>query len=154
MEMRFEPMRAGDLVACAEVFVEAFNGAPWNESWTLDSAREFLGKLMAEPEFWGLCLRGEQGIIGFLCGRITVKGGEKSFFCVELCISPDFQGQKYGSQLFEAARQLLLDEGVSSIGIGTDKNTPAEKFYLRHGLKETRATETDVYMEWRKENAS
>ena len=148
MELELDEMTSGDVAACATVFVASFTQPPWNEDWNQQQAEEVIQSMVAEPTFWGLVGHIESEMVGFLCGRVNDDGDQQSFFCVELCVQPTYQGHGIGSALLEAARHELLKRNVSSIEIGTDRNTPAEAFYRKHGFTETAATKTEIYMKW------
>jgi len=146
IEMR--EMKANEQAIYADIFAQSFNQEPWNENWTQEKAEGLLGKLMNQPAFWGICATENEQILGFLCGRAIQTDKEKSFFCVELCVAPKYQGKKIGSRLLENARKQLIVHGVSSMEIGTDKNTLAEKFYQKHGFMVTKSEKRAIYMKW------
>jgi len=148
MELELDEMTGDNVAACAPVFMAAFTRPPWNEDWNLQEAEEVIRGMVSEPTFWGIVVYLESELVGFLCGRVNDDGAEQSFFCVELCVHPNYQGHGIGSALLEAAQYELLKRHVTSMEIGTDKNTPAEAFYRKHGFAETASTKTEIYMKW------
>jgi ribosomal protein S18 acetylase RimI-like enzyme len=93
----------------AEVFVRCFNGEPWYEDWTIDSAMEFLSLLLA-GEFL-LCQVGKLGYgIGIPLSQYKDRESfetlgvdvDSSFYIAELATDPSGQGRRIGHQYTSA----------------------------------------------------
>lgn len=52
-----------------------------------------------------------------------------------LFVRPEFHKKGVGSNLLILITKWFFDQGVRVITLTTDKNSPAEKFYINHGWK-------------------
>ena len=93
-----EPLTQHYLEECAHLLVLAFNREPWNESWTLETAREELRWTMSVPGYKGFVSKGE-GISGFATGYCEQDGNRRVFYLRVLCVKPNLQGKGVGSRL-------------------------------------------------------
>ena len=53
----------------AALFVVVFNGGPWFDAWTEDSARKRLEDLLGTPGSGGVVLFDEERLLGFALGH-------------------------------------------------------------------------------------
>ena len=69
------------------------------------------------------------------------------FFLKTFCVRPDFQRTGVGSRLLAHLKDYLGEAGVNTIYLGTNKGTPAEAFYRKHGYE---VSDTAIVMvhEW------
>ena len=128
----------GELVPrCADLFIAVFNGPPWNESWTAGSAYERLAEITGTPGFAGVALTAGNDVTGVALGQ-TERWHTGRIFCLrEMFVRPGLQHQGRGSRLLAA----LYDRVPDAAGhyLLTDRGTPAQAFYEKHGYTEARA---------------
>lgn len=131
---------------CVRLLVSAFNAEPWNERWTLGMAREEILWTLGVPGFLGfVCGAGEP--VGFAAGYREYADDGETFYLRVICVRPDSQGKGVGGRLLRRLEETLTGMGVRSIYLLTDRGTPAEAFYVKHGYE---VSPRDVVMvhEW------
>lgn len=145
-EERIEAFTGEHLEGCAGVLVSAFNAEPWNERWTLETARKELRWTLDAPGFLGFVVLGEE-VRGFAAGYREQDADSIIFYLRTLCVGPTFQRQGTGGRLMRRLKETLTGMGIRSIYLLTDRGTPAETFYEKNGY---RASSKDVLMfhEW------
>jgi len=128
--------------ACRELFIEVFNGEPWHDNWTDESAGACLREIVGHQRFFGFTLWEEDTLMGAaLChGKTWCKGSE--VIVDELFISPDCRHRGYGTALMEAVEGYARENGLTSIALLTDREYPAFGFYKGQGYRESK------YMVW------
>jgi aminoglycoside 6'-N-acetyltransferase I len=144
--MEIEALTEDDLDGCARPLVSAFNEEPWNEKWTTQTARKEILWTLNVPGFLGF-VSGEGEPVGFAAGyRENADDGE-TFHLRTICVSPTVRGQGVGGELLRRLKETLTGTGVRSIYLLTDRGTPAEAFYAKHGYE---ASPKDIAMvhEW------
>ncbi len=146
MAERIEPLTESHLNECAHLIVSAFNAEPWNENWTLDTARKTLDQTLEGPGFVGFVSVADE-VTGFATGCPEQEDTQEVFYLETLCVKPDMQGRGVGSRLLEHLKGHLDKSGISTIYLITHKGTPAESFYKKNGY---RVSEKDIVMiyEW------
>ena len=128
----------GELVPrCADLFIAVFNGPPWNESWTAGSASERLAEITGTPGFAGVALAAGNDVTGVALGQAERWHTGRVFCLREMFVLPGLQHQGRGSRLLAA----LYDRVPDAAGhyLLTDRGTPAQAFYEKHGYTEARA---------------
>ena len=108
-----EPLTEEHLEECAHLLVSAFNSEPWNESWTLETAKEELRWTLDVPGYEGFVSRGER-ISGFATGYREQDDGRRVFYLRLLCVEPKIQGQGVGRRLVRHLEETLTWPGFTS----------------------------------------
>ena len=67
MAERIEEFGEDYLDECAYLLVASFNAEPWNDEWTLDTAKKELTWTMGVPGFVGLVSL-DEGVVAFATG--------------------------------------------------------------------------------------
>ncbi|HEX2729130.1 MAG TPA: GNAT family N-acetyltransferase [Rubrobacteraceae bacterium] len=116
------------------MLVSAFNAEPWNERWTLDTARKDMRWTLDAPGALGFVYL-EDGIRGFAAGYREQDADRIIFYLSVLCVSPAYQRKGIGSRLMRHLKETLTEMGIRSIYLLTDRGTPAETFYEKNGYK-------------------
>lgn len=139
-------MTAEHLDGCARLLVSAFNGEPWNEKWTLETARKDILQTLGVPDYLGFVYL-EDGVKGMAAGHREQDAENVVFYLGVLCVSPAAQRKGVGGELIRRLEEMLTDMGIRSIYLLTDRGTPAEAFYKKIGYK---VSEQDILMahEW------
>jgi aminoglycoside 6'-N-acetyltransferase I len=129
---RIEPFERDHLDGCAKLIVATFNAEPWNDNWTIDSAKKEIKWTMEVPGFVGLVTLGE-GVVAFATGYRQPDDVREVFYLKTFCVRPDAQGTGVGSRLIGYLKEHLGESGVKTIYLITHKGTPAEDFYKKNG---------------------
>ena len=125
----------GDLQKCCELFIDVFNGSPWNDAWINETAYTYLQELTDNKRFFGYTLWDNGLMIGatFCHMKNHYKGDE--IFIDEMFISPDFQRKGYGMKLMNEIETFAKANSCISITCLTGKGKPAFEFYEKFGCK-------------------
>ena len=134
MSERIETFTIDHLDDCAHLFMTAFNAEPWNDSYTLDTAKKQLAWHLEVPGCVGLVFVND-GIVAFAVGYREPTDVGDVFHLSIFCVRPDAQRTGVGSRLLKRLEELLGKSAVNTIYLGTNKGTPAEAFYKKHGYK-------------------
>jgi aminoglycoside 6'-N-acetyltransferase I len=146
MAERIEEFKEDHLDECARLVLAAFNAEPWNDEWTLETAKEELSWTMRVPGFAGLVSL-DGGIVALATGYREPDDRREIFFLKTFCVRPDAQGTGVGSRLLGRLKEHLGESGVNTIYLSTHRGTPAEDFYRRNGYT---VNPEDIFMtlEW------
>ena len=126
-----EGFRRDHLEECANLLVATFNAEPWNDEWTLDTAKRELTWTMGVPGFVGLVSL-DEGVVAFATGYREPDDRREVFYLKTFCVKPDAQGTGVGSRLLGHLREHLDKSGVNTIHLITHRGTPAEAFYRKN----------------------
>jgi aminoglycoside 6'-N-acetyltransferase I len=132
MSERIEPIKEDHIGECAQLLVSTFNAEPWNDNWTLDTAKEELSWTMGVPGFVGLVSLTDE-VMAFATGYREPDDEREIFYLKTFCVRPDVQGTGVGSRLLGHLKEHLGKNGVNTIYLITHKGTPAEGFYKKNG---------------------
>ncbi|BCM93257.1 hypothetical protein IAD21_05146 [Abditibacteriota bacterium] len=132
--MEFYPIEAANLMDCAELFVNVFNGPPWNESWQQDAVMRRLEECYRTPHFYGLLAKVEGRAVGFALGYGEQWDQSQHFYLKEMCVAADLQRSGVGTALMEALEQNLKGRGVEKIYLYTARDTSSQNFYEKQGF--------------------
>jgi ribosomal protein S18 acetylase RimI-like enzyme len=143
---RIEAFKRDQLDGCAKLLVATFNAEPWNDSWSLDTARKELTWAMGVPGFVGFVAL-DEGVVAFATGYRQPYDVQEVFYLKTFCVWPDAQGTGVGSRLIGHLKEHLGESGLKTIYLITHKGTPAEDFYKKNGY---RVNSEDIFMtqEW------
>lgn len=100
-DQEFRPVRDADLAACVEVFLEVFNGPPWNENWAPEAARRRLEDCFRTPGFQGWVTETDGVLSALALGYREPYNRECHFFLKEMCVRPAWQRRGVGRGLME-----------------------------------------------------
>ncbi len=132
---------ASDVVACVELFIDVFNGPPWNDAWTVKGAMAYIWDICRAPGFDGLvALDEERGVIGLLLGRRRRWWNGDEFVIEELCVRPSAQRHGLGASLISRLRGRLVEIGCVRMVVATSTSRGPLRFFERHGFRETAGT--------------
>jgi aminoglycoside 6'-N-acetyltransferase I len=134
MAEHIEAIKLEHLDECADLLVATFNAKPWNDQWTLDTAKQELTWTMGVPGFVGLVSL-DEGVVAFATGYREPDDVREVFYLKTFCVKPDAQGTGVGSRLIRSLKQQLGKSGVNTIYLITRKETPAEEFYKKNGYR-------------------
>ena len=132
MSERIETFKVGHLDDCAHLFMTAFNAEPWNDSYTLDTARKQLAWTLEVPGCVGFVSIND-GVVAFALGYREPTDVGDVFHLSIFCVRPDVHRTGVGTKLLRHLEDRLRQIGVNTVYLGTHKGTPAEAFYRKHG---------------------
>jgi aminoglycoside 6'-N-acetyltransferase I len=132
VDERIESFREEHIDEGASLLVATFNAEPWNDNWTLDTAKKEITWTTRVPGFLGLVSLGE-GVMAFATGYREPDDRRDVFYLKTFCVRPDAQGTGVGSRLLGHLKERLGGCGVNTIYLITHKGTPAEAFYRKNG---------------------
>lgn len=124
------------LTSCVDVYIEVFNGAPWNDQWTATTAYQRLADAFHAPGFIGLIALIDEHIAGGLVGNLEHFYTGPYFNLKEMFVKPSLQRQGIGQQLFTALYQQLEERQIASITLFTSNDFFPYAFYQKHGFHE------------------
>jgi aminoglycoside 6'-N-acetyltransferase I len=135
MAEHIEPLREEHLDECAHLYVSTFNAEPWNQRWTLETARKKLAWTLGVQGFLGWVLSLDDGIVAFAAGYRQQEDKGEVFYLAILCVGLEAQGTGLGSRLTGYLEEELGKGGVKKVYLITLRDTPAQAFYGKHGYK-------------------
>ncbi|WP_459479261.1 GNAT family N-acetyltransferase [Clostridium saccharoperbutylacetonicum] len=125
-----------DILKCSELFVEAFNNEPWNDKWTLETAKKRLNDIYMTPNFVGILYAEDGNVKGAIFGNCEQYYNGIHYNLKELFISNELQGKGIGSELVNALEERLIELDVTKIILVTSKGNGTSKFYLNNNFYE------------------
>ena len=140
VELDFSALTQADLGACADVFVEAFGGAPWNERWTWEQARRRLAEALGTPAALGVTVRRRGQAVGFALGFGEQGYDGRVFYLKEMAVWPAGQRRGTGRVLLQQLGERVRQRGYRQLYLLTRRGTPALDFYLGEGFRESART--------------
>lgn len=126
------PLVKADIAACAKVFVNTYNSAPWNYHWALEQAEQYLDEYASSAQFVGFVLHHNDEIAGAVLAHTKTWWTNSQLFIDELFISPDKQKMGCGKKLLLHTEQYAIDNSLETITLMTNKFMPAMEFYEKN----------------------
>jgi GNAT superfamily N-acetyltransferase len=123
-----------DLRKCRELFIQVFNGEPWNDNWTNETANTYLQELTGHNRFLGYTLWDGNQLIGAVFAHMKHFKYDE-IFIDELFISPVCQRKGYGIILMDAVETYAKENAIVSVTLLTGVGIPAFGFYGKLGYK-------------------
>jgi len=87
---------------------------------------------LSHPASFAYIYQGE--VIGF---ALVLSGSETSYHVSCMCIAPEFQGQGLGKAMLNRIKNLALENGCTSITLGTEPEMKAYRLYKENGFEVT-----------------
>lgn len=124
-----------DVDRCTEIFKKVFSADPWYDEWeSLKHVRNYLDELIENPVFEGYVAFEGSDIIAVCLGHRRSWWIGKEFFVDEFYVENERQGNGIGTKLMDFVTKSLAREGYTRLTLLTNKEIPAEKFYLKNGF--------------------
>jgi aminoglycoside 6'-N-acetyltransferase I len=124
-----------DMDKCAELFRKVFRADPWYDEWvSFDQARDYLDELVENPVFEGFVVSIGSDVAAVCLGHKRSWWMGKEFFVDEFFVENERQGNGIGTSLLDYVTNSLADEGYTRLTLLTNKEIPAEDFYLKNGF--------------------
>ncbi len=125
-----------DIDECAELYKKVFNKSPWFDNWiSTNQVRNYIEELVKNPVFEGFIAYENSNIITAVCfGHKKSWWIGKEFIIDEFYVNKDSQGNGLGSLLLKSIAKYLAEEDYKRLKLTTNKEIPAEKFYIKNGF--------------------
>ena len=124
-----------DTDKCAELFKEVFSSYPWYDDWTsFDQAKNYLMELIQNPVFEGFVAYEGQNIVAVCLGHKRSWWMGKEFFIDEFYVRNESQGNGIGTKMMDYVKEILIEENYMRLTLLTNKEIPAEEFYIKNGF--------------------
>lgn len=133
--LQYYEITQNDINELAEIFVETFNSDPWNESWTIETAKKRLHQMINVEDFRGILARKNNILCGMILGSKEQYYDGITFNIKEFCVKNNMRGYGIGSSIFKEFENRLKTEGVTEIILYTLRGDKTELFYKKQGLK-------------------
>lgn len=121
-----------------DLFVDTFNAPPWNDKWSVETARMRLRDIMRMPNFCGAVEYRDSRIAGLIMGHGEYSYDGLHFQILEFCVANDMKGQGIGGELMKDFIAFLDRKGVASIYLLTMRGAATEDFYSAQGFDTVR----------------
>lgn len=119
----------------AVLFRDVFNGDPWYDQWTEDTARQRLSQFMKTGQFLGFYAEEDGKLLGLICGQREIYYDGPRFCIQEFCVDSRRQGTGCGKQLLEHLSNRLKVEGIHYLYLMTQRGERTQGYYLRRGFE-------------------
>ena len=125
-----------DIPACAKVYISAYTEEPWREEYKTEEAEEYISSFLgSKTKFCFAAVYGGEIIGVALCMLVPAIGAP--FFRIEdFCVSAEKQGGGFGSEFMCLIEKEAKKLGCDCIMLGTQRDFPSHKFYLKNGFSE------------------
>lgn len=133
--MTIVEMKISSLNEYAELFMSVFNGEPWKNHWTIESATLRIKNMIETNTFFGRALYEKNMLIGMVWGQKEVNYNGLHFHLQEFCIKGELQQKGYGTFLLDAFYEILKEYGIKNIYLLTLKGERTEGFYKNKGFQ-------------------
>lgn len=125
-----------DVKECAKVYVEAYQGEPWNEMYEISEAETYIGNYLNSDTKRCFALVEDDEIKGVALGFIVPSIVGDYLRIEDFCVDAHVQRKGYGSSFLTLLQQEAIKLGCDSILLGTQKDYPSYHFYLKNGFQE------------------
>ena len=125
-----------NISGCAEVYVSAYGAEPWNEKYDSAAVEKYISDYLGSKTKFCFAAAQNERIIGVaLC--IVVPSIDAPFLRIEdFCISAKEQGRGLGTEFMKLIAEEAKMLGCDSIMLGTQRDFPSHKFYLKNSFSE------------------
>lgn len=124
-----------DMDKCAKLFKKVFSAYPWYDNWICeDQAKNYLIELIENPVFEGFIAYNGPDIAAVCFGHRRSWWMGKEFFIDEFYVANEKQGNGIGTMLLNHVKDSLIEEDYSRLILLTNKEIPAEEFYVKNGF--------------------
>lgn len=133
--MELKEMNVKNLERYAVLFRDVFNGAPWYDQWTVDTARQRLSQFMETGQFLGFYAEEKEEVLGLICGQREIYYDGPRFCIQEFCVDSRRQGNGCGKRLLEHLSDRLKEEGIHYLYLMTQRGERTQGYYLHRGFE-------------------
>jgi len=131
MTRKFEE---SDLEPCARILMSVYNNETWQNCWSFEKAKEYLKEITDFKKFIGFTLLVDDEVKGAILGREKTWWNKNEIFVEELFVSPEQQGNGYGTALLNTVEDYIKEKGLAGLTLITNRYTQAPGFYRKNGF--------------------
>lgn len=125
-----------DISSCAEVYISAYGAEPWNEKYDKQSVEKYISDYLGSKTKQCFAARENGKIIGIALGIIVPSINIPFLRIEDFCISAEEQGKGFGTEFIKLVFEKSKELGCDSVLLGTLRDFPSRKFYLKIGFSE------------------
>lgn len=103
----------------ALALVNTYLQDPWNEKWTINSARRRIEIFISNPNAFSYIIENNQNIVGYIFGHKDIMSDGDVALIDELFILPEFQTNGYAKRALELLCQIFKEENINKIELYT-----------------------------------
>lgn len=129
-------MENEDIDSCVKIYKKAYAAEPWCEQHTSQEIKDYLLRFISSDQMDGYMLCDGEKIIGIALGIRIASIGSDYMRIEDFCVDIAHQGQGIGSLFIKKIGELIKNKGMDSILLGTVKDYPSHKFYVKNGFQE------------------
>ncbi|MGF7118698.1 GNAT family N-acetyltransferase [Methanobacterium oryzae] len=134
-ELELRTFNIGDIDKCAKLFKEVFSDYPWYDNWiSFNQVRNYLIELIENPVFEGFLAYDDKEIVAVCLGHKRSWWMGKEFCIDEFYVANKMQGNGIGTKLMDYVKDSLIKEDYTRLVLLTNKEIPAEEFYIKNGF--------------------
>lgn len=133
--MEFKVMTRENLDQVVDLYVGAFNGAPWHDKWTVETAKKRLGQMIGCEDSLGLIAYEHNKVVGMALGNKEYYYDAVHFHFKELCVDTTIKGKGIGSQLVDEMVRRVKADGVTEMLLWTLRCNEMLGFYQKQHFK-------------------
>lgn len=117
-----------------QLYRAVFNEPPWDDEWTVETARTRLVEIMETPGYRGYSAFLVEELVGLVLGNLEQWYTGQHFYLKEMCVRPSCQRRGIGTTMLEDLTEELRSEGVERVYLLTRQASPAREFYESNGF--------------------
>lgn len=121
---------------CAEIYINAYGKAPWYDKYRVADVENYIKEFLDSDVKYACAFASGEDIIGVAMGLIVPCVGSRYFRLEDICIDPEYQRMGYGREFIGLIACSLRMKGCDSMLLGTQREYPSHKFYLKNGFRE------------------
>ena len=125
-----------DIIACAKVYISAYNAEPWNEKYDILDVERYISNYLNSKTKCCFAVVDNEAIKGVALGLIVPSISGSYFRLEDFCIDASEHRNGYGSIFMELLIKEVTKYGCDSLILGTQKGYRSHKFYLKNGFQE------------------
>lgn len=134
MSMHYKEIENNNLEEMALLYVETFNAEPWNDKWTIDTAKKRLHQMINTEDFYGLCAYREDILCGVILGNMEQFYNGIMFNIKEFWVKNGMRGEGVGTKIFKEFESRLKGKDVNEIILFTSRGDYTEHFYHKQNM--------------------
>ncbi|WP_160919078.1 GNAT family N-acetyltransferase [Pseudalkalibacillus hwajinpoensis] len=132
MNTELKRLNSTNIEESTKLYMDVFNGEPWNDGWKLEDARERLVDIFKNPKFIGIGIYyDKEKLIGFLLGYTEKWLSSNHYYLNEMCVKTDLQSKGVGSKLLIELENTCEEKNINRIYLLTARAGQAEAFYKK-----------------------
>ncbi|MDP4146052.1 MAG: GNAT family N-acetyltransferase [Bacillota bacterium] len=124
------------VLECSGLYVDVFNGEPWNDKWILETAYRRLHDFFMTPNFEGVLYMAGDKVKGAILGNYEHYDNMILYNLKEAFVSSELQGKGIGREMLSELELRVKAQGAARIILLTSKGNKTSEFYLKNGFGE------------------